>query len=110
MVVVAARLRCGLGMQKTKAVTPSTAARNTWGRFKACISHSPPVYHPTLHHESDFLYHADVLQRIPRNSDNISKIAALQRADLSFPAKQFCAVEQARLERGQRSHAVLDHE
>ena len=62
------------------------------------------VNHSAFHNKGNFLNHADVLQRIFRNGDDIGEKASLQFTNLSLPSKQFCAIE---LQDRQGCHAVL---
>jgi len=53
---------------------------------------------------------ADVVERRAGNRDDVGVIAGLQRADLTLPSEQLCAVQQIRLEHGEGLHSVLHHQ
>src|SRR5579884_2680025 len=65
-----------------------------------CPSQLLLVDHTAFHHELHVLGRGDILQWISRNRDHICKVTKLERADLAFPAKQFCAIQQIGLQRG----------
>lgn len=68
------------------------------------------VDHATFHHEADFLYYADVFDRIAGDGNDVGKIAGLEGANLILPTEELCAIEHVCLERCERGHAVLNHE
>src|SRR5271156_2652253 len=63
-----------------------------------------------FHYEGNFFEHRDVLERTAGDCDDVCLIAGLERADFILPTQQFCAVQRAGLNRGERRHSIFHHQ
>src|SRR5215469_7965 len=63
-----------------------------------------------FHNKAYLFQRGDVLKRVAGDGNHIGEITRLERADLAIPTEEFSAIDQVRLQRGERRHSVFHHE